>query len=138
MSIMLPLFILYLCMKLAWSSLRMFTDATKFFLPFLLSTLTAALIFSFALSHATTPVSPTPPREISAATITATTSPSSAQKQQLDQQITYWEKALNLQSTHRDILLNLATLYRAIGNSTKANEFLTRAKSADPNYHFSH
>jgi|GEM_PF-4439038 len=110
----------------------MLADATKFFLPFLLSLTTAVLIFSFAMNRVTAPLSPTPTQETSA----TTQPPSPIQTQQLNQQIAYWEKALNLQSTHRDILLNLATLYRAIGNTNKVNEFLTRAKNVDPNYRF--
>ena len=37
------------------------------------------------------------------------------------------------QPTHRDILINLARIHQAIGNTEKAQEYLDQAQKLDPN-----
>lgn len=54
----------------------------------------------------------------------------------LDQEIEFWENALKQQPTSRDILYNLALLYRAKGDIAKANDEINQARQLDPNHHF--
>lgn len=45
-----------------------------------------------------------------------------------------WLQLYQLQPTHRDVLLNIAYLYQALGNEEKYQEFWTTAQALDPNH----
>jgi len=50
-------------------------------------------------------------------------------------EMTYWQNALALQPTSRDILWNLGLLYQADGQKDKAKELQAQAQQIDPNFH---
>ena len=50
-------------------------------------------------------------------------------------EMTYWQNALALQPTSRDILWNLSLLYQADGQKDKAKELQAQAQQIDPNFH---
>ena len=54
----------------------------------------------------------------------------------LQAQIFYWESILKLQTTDRDVLVNLATLYARNNQPSKAKASLELAKQLDPNYSY--
>ena len=54
----------------------------------------------------------------------------------LEAQISYWESILKLQTTDRDVLINLAALYARNNQPNKAKASLEFAKQIDPNYSY--
>lgn len=49
-------------------------------------------------------------------------------------ELLFWEKIYSAQSTHRDVLLNLATLYEASHQDELATEMRVAAQQLDPNH----
>ncbi len=45
----------------------------------------------------------------------------------------YWEKIANENPTYRDAYLQLARIEAELGNKSKANEFIDKAREIDPN-----
>lgn len=51
----------------------------------------------------------------------------------ISKEIAFWEKIYSAQNTHRDVLLNLATLYEASHQDNMATEMRKAAQQVDPN-----
>jgi len=45
-----------------------------------------------------------------------------------------WLRIAQLQPTHRDVLLNIAHLYQALGNSDQYQSYRLQAQQIDPNH----
>lgn len=131
--ILLPFFLIRLGLSLGWSSLRLI----YYQLPPLASFCLAGLFLVWAGLFS--PIIPKP------LTISRLLSPTLAVTQadppivtpenikNYQANLELWLQVAQLQPTHRDVLLNLAYLYQALGNNDKYQEFRQRAQRVDPN-----
>ena len=54
-------------------------------------------------------------------------------QQEAEQELEYWLILLEKQPSHRDILINVSQLYRALGKENQAHYYWEQARKVDPN-----
>ncbi|MCA9368712.1 tetratricopeptide repeat protein [Candidatus Woesebacteria bacterium] len=54
-------------------------------------------------------------------------------REEMQAELVYWETVLESQPSHRDVLINISQLHRALGDTSKAVYYWEQARKADPN-----
>ncbi|HEX7017921.1 MAG TPA: tetratricopeptide repeat protein [Patescibacteria group bacterium] len=52
---------------------------------------------------------------------------------ELETELTKWQALYEQQPTHRDVLINMARLYSAMGDENNARKYVKKAQAIDPN-----
>ncbi len=53
--------------------------------------------------------------------------------EEMQHELAYWQELLKTQPSHRDILINISQLYRALGDEQQATYYWEQARKTDPN-----
>ncbi|SRR5690606_8303764 len=122
--LILPLYLLRLILAAVPSLFLLLLAKLKPFKTLVVAMLVLGIILLSIVSYLS-------PINSAAQTTPPTPDLTSLQKQELVLQT--W---LQKQPAHRDLLLNLALVYEAMGNKAQAEELLNQAKILDPNHEF--
>jgi tetratricopeptide (TPR) repeat protein len=132
--LILPFYLIRLALVSLPSIIRISYPEKLHLVPLVPAVIFCGVILSQYLTAAVSPTLSASATAPSAITLEDTVNAATPQVQTtLDQEIEFWLKWYQIQPTHRDVLLNLASLFEQAGNEEQALLYLKQAQELDPN-----
>lgn len=109
--------------------------ALRFVLVSVILLIAIAILFSiFALSGRQQQSEPVVSNPVFVPHSSELYTPKELSNEELTVELAYWLKIQETQPTHRDVLINISHLYRALGEESQAIYYWEQARKTDPNH----